>query len=214
MAPHCSGKPHAGGNRCRGNGMVCFDLFGLRLALDFTAPALLALLSMYLSPAALCRTLAACLLHEAAHLLAIALTGQKPALLRISAAGLRLETCGTAVIPLHLFAGILLSGPLANLIAAAGAALLGMPETAAANLSLCGFNLLPFRSTDGGTLLHALLEQRYLTHAPELPRRIGLCLGTAAAAACFIGMYRSGRFQISLCAMLVFMAASEFADLL
>ena len=194
--------------------MVCFDLFGLRLALDFTAPALLAFLSMYLPPAALARTAAACLLHESAHLLAIAMTGQKPALLRVSAAGLRLETCGTAVIPLRLFAWILLAGPLVNLLAAAGFLLLRMPEAAAANLSLCGFNLLPFRSTDGGTLLYALLEQRYLTKAPEKPRIIGLCLSLGTAAVLWAEMYRSGSMQLSLCGMLLFMISAEFIDLL
>lgn len=192
--------------------MVCFDLFGLRLALDFTAPALLALLSLYLSPAALLRTAAACILHESAHLLVIALTGQKPACLRISAAGLRLETNGTALIPLRYFAWILLAGPLANLLAAVGFARLGMPDSAAANLSLCCFNLLPFRSTDGGTLLHAILEQHDLTHAPERPRRILHLLSLAAAALIFYRMYTQHAVNWSLCGMLIFMIIAEFAD--
>lgn len=192
--------------------MVCFDLFGLRLALDFTAPALLALLSLRLSPAALLRTVAACVLHESAHLLAIAFTGQKPACLRISAAGLRLETQGTALIPLRCFAAILLAGPLANLAAALGLHLLGMPDSAAANLSLCCFNLLPFRSTDGGTLLHAVFEQRDLTHAPERPRRVLLALSLCTAALLFYGMYRRNAVNWSLFGMLIFMIIAEFAD--
>ena len=194
--------------------MICFELFGLRTALDFSAPALLALLAIYLSPAALCRTAAAGILHECAHLLAIAYTGSKPALLRISASGLRLEAAGTAVMPLHRFAFILLSGPLANLLAAAGFLLTGKTEAAAANLMLCGFNLLPFRCTDGGTLLHALLEHRYLNKAPELPQRIRLCLSLTAAALIFFRMYRSGTLNLSLCGMLIFMAAAEISELL
>lgn len=192
--------------------MVCFDLFGLRLALDFTAPALFALLSMYLSPAELCRTAAACLLHECAHLLVIAKIGRKPTLMRISAAGLRLETAGTAVMPLRLFAVILIAGPLANLLAAAVFYLLGMQEAAAANLSLCCFNLLPFRSTDGGTLLGAYLEQCFLTRAAELPRRLLLCMAMGTVALILFGMYRTDTWNLSLCGMVLFMLTAEFAD--
>ncbi len=192
--------------------MVCFELFGLKFALDFTAPALFALLSMYLSPIAICRMAAACLLHECAHLLAIAMLGKQPALMRISAAGLRLETDGTAVLPLRLLAVIALSGPIANLAAAAGFYRLGMPEAAAANLSLCWFNLLPFRSTDGGALLYACLEQCFLTRAVKLPRRLLLGMAIGTVVLILFWMYHTGIWNLSLCGMLLFMLAAEFAD--
>lgn len=192
--------------------MVCFNIRGLKIAVDFTAPALLALLSMYVSAETLCRTGAACLLHECAHLLMIVCIGRKPALLRISAAGLRLETAGTAVMPLHLFAEILLAGPAANLLAAAGFMLLGMPETAAANLSLCCFNLLPFRSTDGGTLLHAWLEQHFLLRMPEMPQRIMRCTAAVSVILLLGGMYHTGSWNFSLFGMLLYMLAAEFTE--
>ena len=139
--------------------MVCFTVCGLKLAVDFTAPAMLALLSLMLPQEALLRTLAAALLHESAHLLVIALTGQKPERLRISAAGLCLHIQAAALCPARSFVLILCAGPAANLLAAAGLALCGFPESAAANLSLAVFNLLPFRCTDGGSLLHTLAER-------------------------------------------------------
>lgn len=191
--------------------MVCFELFGVRLALDFTAPALFALLSMYLPRAALLQTVSACLLHECAHLLLIAIYGDRPALLRISAAGMRLEAHGTALMPLHRFAAILLAGPAANLLAAAAFLGCGMRDAAAANLSLCCFNLLPFRSTDGGTLLFAWLEKLLLTRAPELPRRIMRGCGMVTAV-CILGMLLPEHRNISLCGMTIFMLIAEFAD--
>ena len=191
--------------------MVCFELFGVRLALDFTAPALFALLSMYLPRAALLQTVSACLLHECAHLLLIAIYGDRPALLRISAAGMRLEARGTALMPLHRFAAILLAGPAANLLAAAAFLGCGMRDAAAANLSLCCFNLLPFRSTDGGTLLFAWLEKLLLTRAPELPRRILRGCGMVTAV-CILGMLLPEHRNISLCGMTIFMLIAEFAD--
>ena len=190
--------------------MVCFDLFGLRIALDFTAPALFALLSMYLPRAALCRTAAACLLHECAHLLVLAVLGRKPALLRISAVGLRLETPGTAVMPLYLFAAVLLAGPAANLLAGILFFCGGMPDAAAANFTLCGFNLLPFRSTDGGSLLNALLEQQLLLRAPELPRRIMRCLSTGTALL-MLGVLLPDCRNFSLCGMIFYMLIAEYA---
>lgn len=192
--------------------MVCFDLFGLRLALDFTAPAWFAFLSLYLPPSVLCRTAAACLLHECAHLLVLAATGRKPALLRVSATGLRLEATGTAVMPLRTFAAILLAGPLANLLAAVLFSASGMRESASVHLSLCGFNLLPFRSTDGGTLLDAWLEQHYASKAPELPRRMQRVLGCVTAAVVLICIFYSRCCNFSLLGMVLLMLIGENAD--
>lgn len=184
----------------------------MRLAVDFTAPALLALLSLILPAEAVLQTMAACLLHECAHLLMIAAAGQKPALLHLSAAGMRLETAGSAVMPLRLFAWILLAGPLANLAAAAGFALFGYEAAAAANCSLCMFNLLPFRSTDGGTLLYALLEDRMLPHAPERPAQILRVLALVTALLLFCGMQMLQIRNVSLTGMIAFMLLSELLD--
>ena len=191
--------------------MVCFTVFGLTLAVDFTAPALLALLSLMLPQSALLRTLMACLLHESAHLLAMALTGRKPGMLRLSAAGMLLNMQAPALCPAGVFAVILCAGPAANLLAAVLLALYGSPESAAANLSLALFNLLPSRSTDGGSLLYTLLEQRYIRSRPELPARVlrVLFLLTAVALAC--GMYAAGMRNPSLWGMLLFMLVSELA---
>ena len=189
--------------------MVCFTVFGLTLAVDFTAPALLALLSLILPQTALLRTLTACLLHECAHLLAMALTGRKPEMLRLSAAGMLLKMQAPALCPAGAFAVILCAGPAANLLAALLLYRCGSPESAAANLSLALFNLLPSRSTDGGSLLYTLLAQKYIRSRPELPAKIlrGLFLLTAGALAW--GMHSAGIRNPSLRGMLGFMLLSE-----
>ncbi len=143
---------------------------------------MLALLSLLLPPEALLRTLAAALLHESAHLLTIALTGQKPELLRVSAAGLCLNLRAPALCPTGRFAAILCAGPAANLLAAAGLYCCGFPESAAANLSLAVFNLLPLSCTDGGSLLYTLAEQRLIGSRPELPAKILRAVSLATAA--------------------------------
>ena len=188
--------------------MVQFRLFGLTCAADFTAPALLALTALLLPQEMLLRTLAACLLHESAHFLALALTGQKPELLRISAAGLRLELRAAAICPLHSSILVLSAGPAANFLAAALFHALGHPEAAAANLALGLFNLLPYRSTDGGSLLYLLLEHRLLEHTPERPRQILRAVSFLTTAAAAGILFRAGIRNPSLWGMLLFLFLS------
>lgn len=190
--------------------MVCIKLCGMTLAVDFTAPALLALLSLILPPQALLQTLSACMLHECAHLLAAARRGTCPVLLRISAAGLRLEM--PQLCPPRCFAAILIAGPAVNLMAAAAFGKIGMPDAAAANLSLALFNLLPYRSTDGGTLLHAWLEQLLIQRCPELPSRIMRGISCAATAVLFGLLCAAGIRNPSLIGMLGFMFLSEMLE--
>lgn len=189
--------------------MICFSVFGMTLAVDFTAPALLALLSLYLTPQAMMQTLSACILHETAHLLTALLLRQKPALLRVSAAGLRMELRGSILCPTAEYSLILISGAAANLLAAACFALAGLPAAANANLSLGLFNLLPYRSTDGGTLLHALLERACIRKHPELPANImhPVCCITTALL-CF-ALPAAGIRNPSVWGMLSFMFFSD-----
>ena len=189
--------------------MIRFSVRGMTLAVDFTAPALLALLSLYLTPPALLQTLSACLLHEAAHLLAAALTGQKPSLLRISAAGMHMELRGSILCPTGTYCVILCAGAAANLLAAAYFSFAGLPSAAQANLSLGLFNLLPFRSTDGGTLLHLLLEHICILKKPELPAVLMrlICCITACLLCC--GLCAAGIRNLSVWGMLIFMFCSD-----
>lgn len=177
--------------------------------MDFTAPALLGMLSLMLPREALLRTLTACLLHECAHLLAAAATGQKPRLLRVSAAGLRLEMQAPALCPAGAFAVIVCAGPAANLIAAGLLFLSGHPESAAAQLSAALFNLLPCQSTDGGSLLYTLLEQRYIRSRPELPAEILRVLFLLTAGVLAGAMLAAGIRNPPLWGMLGFMLMSE-----
>ncbi|HAG12278.1 MAG TPA: hypothetical protein DCG49_00265 [Ruminococcus sp.] len=192
--------------------MVCIHISGMTLAADFTAPALLAFLALLLPPQALLQTVLACVLHESAHFLAIAATGQMPSLLRISAAGLHLELQGASLCPTGAYCRILAAGAFANIAAAIGFQLAGIPEPAAANLSLGLFNLLPFRSTDGGTMLHLLLERRFYSTKPELPARIMRFI--AFTAACLLGiLLRKAKISSpSVWGMLIFMFLSDMLN--
>ena len=193
--------------------MFCMNLCGMELTADFTAPALLALLSLRMTQREFLQMCAACLLHETAHLLTVLLLGQRPSQLRLSAAGMRLCLKHDALIPMPAMTAVLLSGIAANLIAAGCLSVRGDAAGAGVNLSLALFNLLPFRSTDGGTLLYAVLEQKFIEHAPAALRSCMrmLCTGTALVLAAAMLLLRCR--NLSLWSMLLFVTAAEWLDL-
>ncbi len=192
--------------------MVCIRLGGITLLADFTAPALLCLLMLIQPQSAVLRVLGACVLHESAHFLAAAITGRKPDTLRISAVGMRLTLKQPALCPLPAYACILLAGAAANLAAAFCCRIAGLHQAAAVQLSLGLFNLLPYRCTDGGTLLHLLAERagamqsrrvfRAMMHLPAL-----FCSVLSAAL-----LLHCGIRNLPLFAMLCYLTASELTE--
>jgi len=190
--------------------LFCITVFGMELAVDFTAPALLAFLSLMLPKRTFLHMCAACLLHEAAHFFAMIVLRRRPSLLRVSAAGLHLELKQDAVCPLPVLAAVLLAGAAANFSAATLFFALHMPDAVQAHASLAVFNLLPYRSTDGGTLLCAVLEPRLIRSNPAKLRSVmrTLCiLLTASLSALLIAAHSR---NLSVWCMILFMTAAEW----
>lgn len=189
--------------------MLAITFRDITLLLDFTAPAWLAWLSVQLPHAVLMQTLAACLLHECAHLLAMRLVHQKPQSLRVSAAGLCLRMRGDAVCPSRALCAVLLAGPCMNFLAAAVFYAIGRFGAAGANLSLGLLNLLPFSGTDGGALLAELLSKRLLIRCPEriapTLRAVGICTALLLAAVFLSAGVRS----LSLWGMLIYLTLTD-----
>lgn len=201
-----AGLRSAGGG---GIAVIAWNVCGMTVLLDFTAFAWLALLSLMQPPPVFCAALAACLLHESAHFLAMLLLRLKPRSLRISAVGLCLRMQGDALCPLPKLCAVLLAGPAANLAAfrLSGGAL----DAGNANLTLGLLNLLPFPGTDGGTLLLSLLEALWLTDHPgrirTAVRRVSLTAAVLLAAAFAAAGVRS----ISMWGILLYLVLSGTA---
>lgn len=113
--------------------------------------------------------MAAVCAHEAGHLFAILLSGEKVDGIRITPFGLiiqrrdRICSYGKDLL-------ILLAGPFANLVC--GLLFLGHPSPAlaafaASSLSFCLINILPVSSLDGGRALEILIMMLF----PELPAK-------------------------------------------
>lgn len=190
--------------------MVYVTIRGLRIGVDFTLPALGALLCMSMPLSELMMLLTACVLHEGAHLLAMWYCGCKPSLLRISAAGMQLSAEHLAVFPFPRQAMILLAGAAMNLLAAALLLLCGMRMAALWNLAAAIFNLLPYRAADGGTLLYIWLEERLGTARGDRLDGIWYGMVLLFTAIFVMGLCFLPARTPLLWAMLALLAASEF----
>lgn len=190
--------------------MVCVNLGGMQLRVDFTAPALVAFLCMMLPVSEVTQMCFACLLHESAHFLAFCYYGCKPQMLQISAIGCHL--CGEhlTVYPTKQQAVILLSGVTANLIAAVICLYAGLENAAQWQLATAACNLMPYRSTDGGTLLYLLLEQRLKDADPHRVQCIWrgwiICITIVLAYL----MLHQAQTTVTMWAMLLFLFAMEW----
>ena len=189
--------------------MVCIVLSGIRICIDFTAPFLLGILSLTLPAYQIWQTVSACLLHEAAHIIVVFCTSQRPEKLTVSACGMQLTIRRGTLCPLRSCIPILLSGPLANLVAALVLLHFGLHEAAAANLSLFWFNLLPFCGTDGGTLLRMVLEQKYEPRK-EIADHIAQCTALAAALTILALIHITEQRNPVLFVLIIYLTLSDF----
>lgn len=182
----------------------------MQLRLDFTAPALGALLCMMLPVPEVMQMCFACLLHESAHFLAFCYYGCKPQMLHISAVGCNL--CGEhlTVYPIGQQAVILLSGVSANLLAAVICMQAGFENAAQWQLATAVCNLMPYRSTDGGTLLYLLLEQLLGGADPRRVQCIWRCWILCITAGFVCLMLHQPHTTVAMWAMLLFLFAAEW----
>ena len=124
-----------------------------------------------------------CALHEAGHLVLLLLTGGSAASVCFTAAGIRIDTRKTGAAPLLHDIAVLLAGPAVNGIAFAALRLMERGgEFAALNLMAAVYNMLPYRSLDGGALIALLTMGSSVEKAAELILAAVKLLMTAAAA--------------------------------
>ena len=138
--------------------MLEFSLRGMRIRLTFGFFAAVGLTASLggAGQESLLTVLLCSLMHELGHIAVMLCLGITPGTVTFCAGGIALPakeldcSCGKAVL-------ILLAGPAVNLLSAAVSILTGQTGTfAAASLALGIFNLMPFRSFDGGRIYACL----------------------------------------------------------
>ncbi len=117
------------------------------------------------------RCLAAVLLHELGHLAALKLLGIRVQKIRLSPCGIEIRRESAYSLKAEL--AVNLSGPLTNLLLAAGSARLGWLSFSAVNCALGLFELCPLPSLDGGQALMNLMQRHFpLSTAERICTRV------------------------------------------
>ncbi len=131
-----------------------FIIFGIEIFVSFFFVLLIAAVVFLDSTGYIIPTIIATILHETAHLAAMAALKCKPRSIKLIPAGVIITK--RLAISHKTDAIILVGGPLANLVISALFVKIS-PEFSAINFVVGIFNLLPVRGLDGGELLFKLL---------------------------------------------------------
>ncbi|MCM1165611.1 MAG: hypothetical protein NC299_06735 [Lachnospiraceae bacterium] len=156
--------------------MIELKLKKTALRLDFSFFAVIALFLLLDESGFGITALAACAVHELAHMLVMALFGISADEITFYGAGIRITSPQTEFAKPAVRALILSAGCLANFASAALFWRLGQPETAAIGLFTGVFNLLPIGELDGAGLLKMLLIRVCR------PEKIDAAMSAASAA--------------------------------
>lgn len=136
--------------------MIKFSVFGFEIAVTFGFLFIISLTALLNSPALAFLALASCVIHELGHCLAAVILNVKMSRITFWSGGIQMRR-ECRLISAGDEAVILLCGPLFNFIFAAGYAVCGMNYAFGINLILGLFNLLPFGSLDGGSIIRVVL---------------------------------------------------------
>ncbi|MGI6264459.1 MAG: site-2 protease family protein [Acutalibacteraceae bacterium] len=156
-------------------------------------------------------SLAASLMHESGHVIALLWLEKKPVGVTLGAFGMRIRRLDTAAFSYRRQTAVLLAGPAVNLICAALLALGGKTGVACAVHAAIGlFNLLPVEPLDGGQILLCLLAARGgLPRAERAVFCLSLAVLFALLAAGFTLLLLSG-YNFTLLAVAVYLALLIF----
>ncbi|HAJ96924.1 MAG TPA: hypothetical protein DCO72_04235 [Ruminococcus sp.] len=168
--------------------------------MDFGFPAMLSLL--FLQPEGIAELLTICLLHELGHGLAMALSGAGLKEIRFYSVGIQMRT-NTVLLQTWQLLCIYLSGPAVNLLFAYW---LRGTEIGLLHLAMGCFNLLPFRTLDGGTAIRCILGMH-----DNLCRLLTIFCELLALGMILLLMWYEIR-NPSLYMMVIYLAIAELVD--
>lgn len=136
-----------------------FTLRGVKIRIDFSFLIFSALIFLLEDVGTVFAFFTVCLLHELGHAAALHLTGGRVSALLFFGTGIKMLPARRGIAPVKSELAVLLAGPAVNLLMFA---LLNAADPgntfALLNLAAALFNLLPYRSLDGGAALKLLFE--------------------------------------------------------
>lgn len=145
-----------------------FSVFGVRVEIGFLFTASAAFLLVFNINDSIKLAIIFSLVHEIGHLAAIILCGEKPERISFGLFGMTIVRKGDITQNYHKEFFTAVSGPLANLTAAAVGVLFYLKckneytlKIVAVNLIISAFNIMPVFGLDGGRALEAVLKQNF-----------------------------------------------------
>ena len=136
--------------------MINFNIKDFRLSFDFSFFAVAALFCLLDAPELALTAMCACIIHETGHYICAVISGVKIERIIFWAGGVKMVS-DIGMKPFFREICVLLFGPLFNFLAALFYYLSADINAFSINLSLGLFNLLPFSSLDGGSIIEKML---------------------------------------------------------
>lgn len=139
--------------------MIGFRIFGCNVRLYFSFFVFNGLIFLIRSGGLVLAFYTVCAVHEAGHIIAVALCGGSVRSVELSGAGIRMNMRKGGTVPLRNSIFVLLAGPAANI-----AVFLIMKLTGCGgafpllNLLAACYNMLPYRSLDGGAVISHIIS--------------------------------------------------------
>lgn len=137
--------------------MIKFTLSGFDVCVTFGFLLIVSLLAVSDSPALGIAAVTACVIHELGHCFAAVIFNVKFKSLTLWAGGIQIKK-EQRITSLKNEIIILICGPAFNITAAFLYLHYGMADACAVNLAAAIFNLLPYSSLDGGSIIKSVLE--------------------------------------------------------
>lgn len=170
---------------------------------------------LILDESGVCATsLFCCIIHEAAHLICMLVSGEKPALIELSFYGIKLERK-----PMHSgrnSVAVYAAGPIANILLWAALSIgfkdnQSVKNAAMASLAIGVFNLIPCRPLDGGNILYELLCRGMPEEKAQVLCETAVCIFLAPLAV--FGLYIAIAYgNVTVGGAAVYLAAVSFFD--
>ncbi len=158
---------------------------------------------------------AAAVLHECGHFLAVKLCGGRIEMLRLSLIGAEIVLAGTPMLPHSKEVAIALAGPAMSVLGAAAASLLGtllfyddLYVFAGVSLLLGLFNLLPVRILDGGRAISSILELHLGQERADSIAFLLSLLGCMLITSFGVYVFMSTGYNITMLFIAVFLSCS------
>lgn len=180
----------------------------LRINISFAAVVTLMLI---LDESGMCAVgLFCCIVHEAGHIICLAVSGEKPASVELSFYGIKLERKEPSILSAYEELAVYIAGPAMNFILSALLFILskghgGIKTAAVTSLCIGAFNLIPCRPLDGGNMVFQIASM--FCEAERAEKICSVISGVILIPMAFAGifmLFRSG--NITLVAVTVYLA--------